>query len=76
MINEKKRMSKTTLLIILSVIICLALGARLFWIQVVKKDYYSGEAAGTVTSTVSVKAARGEILDTNGNPLVSNRQTT
>ena len=42
-------------------------------IQIVDAEQYS--AAGSISSRTSViKAARGELLDRNGNPLVTNRQ--
>ena len=42
-------------------------------IQIVDADKYS--AVGSISSrTSSIKATRGEILDRNGNPLVTNRQ--
>lgn len=74
--NNKKSISKTAILIIITLVICLALGIRLFWIQVANSEYYSGSDSGAITNVVEVKAARGEILDTNGKPLVSNRQVT
>lgn len=61
--------------ITMNVVIAVAfifLTGTLFKIQIIDKDEY---AAKTVSQTsVVVDAARGEILDRNGNPLVTNRQ--
>lgn len=42
--------------------------------QLIDADLYKAAADSLAVSTNSVKAARGEILDCNGNPLVTNRQ--
>lgn len=42
--------------------------------QLIDADKYKAAADSLTVSSSSVKAARGEILDCNGNPLVTNRQ--
>lgn len=54
--------------------ILLGLGARFVQLQVVQGEYYEKKGRSVSSSTVSIPAARGEILDRNGNPLVINRQ--
>ncbi len=46
----------------------------LFNIQVKNNEYYAAQNNTVKKYTVSIKAARGEIVDRNGNPLVTNRQ--
>ena len=74
--NEKKKIKRSTLMIIITLIIVLALGARLFFIQVIKGDYYASVGTGTIAKKVDIDASRGEILDATGTPLVFNKQTT
>lgn len=49
-------------------------GYTLYDIQIVNGEYYKAQSNATRTYTVSIEAARGEIVDRNGNSLVSNRQ--
>lgn len=48
--------------------------SRIGWVQIVKGEEYAANARATIVRTVSVEASRGEILDANGVPLVTNRQ--
>ena len=74
--NEKKKIKRSSVMIIITLIIALALGARLFFIQVIKGDYYASVGTGTIAKKVDIDASRGEILDSTGTPLVYNKQTT
>ena len=74
--NEKKKIKRSSVMIIITLIIILALGARLFYIQVIKGDYYASVGTGTIAKKVDIDASRGEILDSAGTPLVYNKQTT
>lgn len=74
--KEKKKIKRSTLLIILAIAIAVGLGARLFYIQIIKGDYYSSVGTGTIVKKVDIDASRGEILDSSGTPLVYNKQTT
>lgn len=49
-------------------------GGALYDIQIVKGEYYSAQNSTVDRYTVTIEAARGEIVDRNGNPLVTNRQ--
>ena len=74
--NEKKKIKRSSVMIIITLIIVLTLGARLFYIQVIKGDYYASVGTGTIAKKVDIDASRGEILDATGVPLVFNKQTT
>lgn len=74
--NEKKKIKRSTVMIAIALIIVLALGARLFYIQVIKGEYYASVGTGTIAKKVDMDASRGEILDSAGTPLVYNKQTT
>lgn len=50
----------------------LILGSRVFWLQLIKGDYYSSIAEGNRIRTQSIKARRGIIYDRNLNALVAN----
>lgn len=57
------------------VVMVLALGvvvARLAWLQVVRYDYFVGEAQGNRIKVEPIPANRGLILDRNGLPLATN----
>lgn len=74
--KEKKKIKRSTVLIIITVIVALALISRLFYIQIIKGDYYSSVGTGTIAKKVDIDASRGEILDSSGTALVFNDQTT
>lgn len=46
----------------------------LFKIQVIDAEKYAAAGASIKVKTVKVEGARGDILDRNGNPLITNRQ--
>src|SRR5580693_3782758 len=50
-----------------------AIGVRLWFVQVKMADYYRGRIQGSSEVTVRIASARGEIRDRNGIPLVTNR---
>ena len=60
--------------IILVFAIIFTFGYTLYDIQIVNGEYYSAQNSTVRTYTVKIEAARGEIVDRNGNPLVTNRQ--
>ncbi|MCR4925022.1 MAG: penicillin-binding protein [Clostridiales bacterium] len=47
---------------------------RMVWVQIIKGEEYAEKAQSVIVRSVNVEAARGEILDCNGVPLVTNRQ--
>lgn len=46
---------------------------RLFYVQIVEGDRYASLAEASTKTTISIAASRGEVLDCNQIPLVSNR---
>jgi penicillin-binding protein 2 len=63
-------------IIFLAVLVLVFLGAlvaRLWWVQVVRYDYYAAKVRHGSQLTVRLPAVRGEIRDRNGIPLVENR---
>lgn len=66
--------ARTTIAIILVIATVAVFGYDLFDIQVNKNEYYAAQNNTVKTYTVPIEAARGEIVDRNGNPLVTNRQ--
>lgn len=66
--------ARTTIAIILVIATVAVFGYDLFDIQVNKSEYYAAQNNTVKTYTVPIEAARGEIVDRNGNPLVTNRQ--
>lgn len=55
------------------VIILVLFSVRLFQLQIVDGDKYAALADADIQTTISIAASRGEILDCNQIPLVSNR---
>src|SRR5215218_10203311 len=51
------------------------LGARLYYLQIVKGDYYSERAENQRVRLIPIPAPRGAILDRNGKILVDSRAT-
>lgn len=60
--------------IILVVLVVCGFGYDLYNIQIVNNEYYAAQNNALKTYTVSIEPARGEIVDRNGNSLVTNRQ--
>jgi penicillin-binding protein 2 len=50
-----------------------AIGVRLWFVQVKMADFYRGRIQGSTEVTVRIPSVRGEIRDRNGIPLVTNR---
>ena len=68
--REKIRMIA---LVLALVVFCGFFVFRLTDYQIVNGDEYKAQATQGYTRTVTLKAPRGEIVDRNGEPLVSNR---
>lgn len=60
--------------VFLTALIVAGFGYRLYDIQIVNEEYYKAQNNAVKTYTVMLEAARGEIVDRNGNSLVTNRQ--
>ena len=68
---RKKRIISGTIIIALGFLLLIS---ALFKTQIIDGDKYKAAAKSLAVSNSTVKASRGEILDTNGSPLVTNRQ--
>ena len=71
--NRIENKGRVITLSVLLGLIFLVFFFRLVQIQIIDTEEYS-EAGSISSRTSAIKAARGEILDRNGNPLVTNRQ--
>jgi len=60
---------------VLAFILLGILGARLYYLQIVKGDYYSDRAESQRVRFIPIPAPRGAILDRNGKLLVDSRPT-
>lgn len=72
--NSIYKSGRTTIAIILIVATLLGFGYQLYDIQITNNEYYSAQNNTVKSYTVPIEASRGEIVDRNGNPLVTNRQ--
>jgi len=66
--------ARTTLALIMVLITLFGFAFELYDIQITNKEYYAAQNNTVKTYKVPLEAARGEIVDRNGNPLVFNRQ--
>lgn len=72
--HEKRINGRALTLVLLFVFPMLAFSATLVKIQLIDGAVYAAAGNSVYSKNVNMKAARGEILDRNGNPLVTNRQ--
>ena len=72
MINENKY--RIRLLILFLIIVLIIIFARLFNMQVINSQEYVEQSKKRISATMTEKAPRGEIMDRNGEVLVSNRE--
>lgn len=72
--DVRYKSARTTIVIILVLATLLGFAYDLYDIQVTNNEYYAAQNNAVKTYTVSIPASRGEIVDRNGNPLVTNRQ--
>ena len=74
--ESKERKQARGRFFLLGMLICsvfaLLLG-RLFWLQIMQEEIFLNKAVAQATRWIPEKASRGEILDCNGNVLVTNR---
>ena len=73
--NEASRY-RMRLLAIIGLSMFVALGARLWYLQVMISDQAVVTARSNITRVIPVPAPRGQILDVKGRTLVGNRLTT
>ena len=69
-LRKRRRISGTVVIAVSFLFLLLAVGKN----QIIDGDEYKAAAESLAVSSSTVKASRGEILDCNGNPLVTNRQ--
>lgn len=71
--NKNQLLSRLLVLALLALLCCGLAGAQLVSLQLVNGENYVKRAALNLTTTSTVSAARGEILDRYGRPLVTNK---
>lgn len=72
--NQDKRTSRVVISMCLLGVFLLLFAGRLVQLQLVNGAAYAEQSKTVSSASTRVKAARGDILDRNGNPLVTNRQ--
>lgn len=72
--KSRFKSSRSAVAIILMVAVMLGFAYDLFIIQIRDHDYYVEKSNTAQSYIVPIEAARGEIVDRNGNTLVTNRQ--
>lgn len=71
--KQEKKLTRTLIFTVAIFLIFLALAGRLFYIQVVKGDYYRGLAEDKGEKEIVDPAPRGEILDKYGNKIATSK---
>lgn len=71
---EPKNRTRTVILSVLAGLIALIYAGDLFFVQIVHGEEYREKMRAVTEYTIPVPAARGDILDRNGNVLVTERQ--
>ena len=69
-LRKKRRITGTVIIAVCFVLLVFSFVKT----QIIDGDEYKAAAKSLAVSSSTVKASRGEILDCNGNPLVTNRQ--
>ena len=69
--QRKKRQTKGTIAVILVFVLLVCILVK---VQLIDGAKYRAAGANLAVSQTTIKASRGEILDCNGEPLVTNRQ--
>lgn len=72
--KSRYKSGRSIFAIIIIFAVILGFAAKLFTIQVRDNKYFLGLNNSVKTYTIPIEAARGEIVDRNGNSLVTNRQ--
>lgn len=72
--SRRYKSSRPVIAVVLVLACLLGFGYDLYDIQVKNNEYYAAQSSMVKTYTVPLEAARGEIVDRNGNPLVTNRK--
>lgn len=72
--KSRYKSSRSTIAFILIFAVILGFATQLYKIQVRDTEYYKSQNNSLKSYTIPIEAARGEIVDRNGNSLVTNRQ--
>ena len=72
--KSRYKSARSTIAIILIIAVILGFAFDLYIIQIRDNEYYAQQNNTVDTYVVPIEAARGEIVDRNGNSLVTNRQ--
>ncbi|MCR4614966.1 MAG: hypothetical protein K5756_02305 [Clostridiales bacterium] len=72
--SEKNNKNRIFIVLILVFCVFIGFGVDLVKIQLLDGSEYASSSASVSSRSVTIKPARGEILDRNGNALVSNKQ--
>ncbi len=71
---QKRQQPRLAVLSVILAVVFLLYTIRIFSLQIANAETYINQALGISTRTVTVKAQRGEILDTNGRRIAVNRE--
>lgn len=73
--RKRKFNPRYVALAVILVLIMLVYSLRMVQIQIIDADYYVSQADSVSTRSVSIQAARGEIIDRFGRPLATGRES-
>lgn len=72
--GDRYKSTRTVIAVLLALAVLVGFVADLYNIQIKNNELYVAQSNAVQTYTVSIEAARGEIVDRNGNVLVTNRK--
>ena len=72
-VNQTFHRSKTAILFLFLALMMIGLSGRLFYLMIYRSQYYTAKAEDLHLRERTIKAARGRILDRNGEVLADNR---
>ena len=73
--QSRYKSTRSVIALLLVAVMIVGFSATLYKIQVQDHEYYAAQNNTVKTYKVAIEAARGEIVDRNGNALVTNRET-
>ena len=73
--QSRYKSTRSVIALLLVAVMIIGFSATLYKIQVRDHEYYAAQNNTVKTYKVAIEAARGEIVDRNGNALVTNRET-
>lgn len=73
--QSRYKSTRSVIALLLVAVMIIGFSATLYKIQVQDHEYYAAQNNTVKTYKVAIEAARGEIVDRNGNALVTNRET-